>query len=125
MSDQLYKILGAPSSSSDEELRSIYRQLVRSAHPDVCGGTPENIRRFLEIQDAYDKIVEIRRNKSAAKAPGHRSSRPSQTPAYAKPAPRTSAPKPESDDFVEEMFDTLCKDLGSLASSVKSIFKFR
>ncbi len=123
MSERLYKILGASPSCSDEELRSVYRKLVRTAHPDVCGSTPDNVRRFLEIQEAYNQIVELRRGKPAKRPTGQRNTRPS--PAYAKPSARASTPNSEPDDFIEEMFDTLCKDLNSLASGFKSIFKRR
>ena len=125
MSDRLYKILGASPSSTDEELRSIYRKRVRAAHPDVCGATKENVQRFLEIQEAYDKLVELRRKKPSRPASAHKASRPSAAPAYVKPRPSPASHVPESDDFIDEMFDTLSKDLGTLASRFLSIFKFR
>jgi len=65
--DRYYKILGCSPSSSDEEIRTAYRKLVREFHPDTVTskGLPEEFvkfatRRFREIQEAYEEIKKER-----------------------------------------------------------------
>ncbi|MDZ7859334.1 MAG: TerB family tellurite resistance protein [Candidatus Krumholzibacteriota bacterium] len=65
--DKYYKILGCNRSSSDKEIKTSYRKLVKDFHPDtiVSKGLPEEFidfatRRFEEIQTAYEKIKKER-----------------------------------------------------------------
>lgn len=62
-----YKVLGISSDASDEEVRSAYRELARTYHPDtvVSKGLPEEFvnfahKRFQEIQNAYDAVKKER-----------------------------------------------------------------
>ena len=48
-----YSILGLKKDADLEQVKSAYRRLVRLWHPDVCGRSMENIKRFLAIKDAY------------------------------------------------------------------------
>jgi len=48
-----YSILGLKKDADLEQVKSAYRRLVRIWHPDVCGKSMENIKRFLAIKDAY------------------------------------------------------------------------
>jgi len=48
-----YTILGIRKDADLEEVKSAYRRLVRLWHPDVCGRSMENIKRFLTVKDAY------------------------------------------------------------------------
>jgi len=61
--DLYYKRLNCTPESSNEEIKSNYRKLVRDFHPDtiVSKGLPEEFthfaaQRFREIQEAYEKI---------------------------------------------------------------------
>ena len=65
--EKYYKILNCKSSSSDQEIKSNYKKLVKEFHPDtiISKGLPEEFvqfatDRFQEIQGAYDKIKEER-----------------------------------------------------------------
>ncbi len=65
--DKHYKILNCTPDSSDEEIRSNYKKLVKDFHPDtiVSKGLPEEFtdfatKRFREIQQAYEKIRQER-----------------------------------------------------------------
>jgi DnaJ like chaperone protein len=65
--DKYYKILNCTSGSSDQEIKSSYKRLVKDFHPDtiVSKGLPEEFmdfatNRFREIQEAYDKIRQER-----------------------------------------------------------------
>ncbi len=62
-----YEILGVTRESSEDEINTAYRQLVKKYHPDRYVGNPlsdlaaEKIR---EINEAYDKIMSDRKNSS-------------------------------------------------------------
>ena len=66
--DKYYKILGCQPDSSNEEIKSSYKKLVKDFHPDtiVSKGLPEEFmdfatKRFREIQEAYEKIAQERK----------------------------------------------------------------
>jgi curved DNA-binding protein CbpA len=56
-----YEILRVSRDADPEEIRSAYRALVRSAHPDRNGGTSEANERFLEVQAAYEFLIDPER----------------------------------------------------------------
>jgi curved DNA-binding protein CbpA len=56
-----YRTLGVDPSVSDAALHDAYRRLVKAAHPDRNGGTPEATRRFVEIQTAYEQVAAERK----------------------------------------------------------------
>jgi len=59
-----YQVLGVPSTISDDDLKTAYRQLVRDNHPDrlVAQGMPEEFialanQKLAAINVAYDKVA--------------------------------------------------------------------
>ena len=52
----LYAVLGVEPSSSREELRAAYRQLVRTSHPDSGPDDPLAEVRFRELAKAYETL---------------------------------------------------------------------
>jgi curved DNA-binding protein CbpA len=56
-----YSVLGVPPTASDEELRRAYRRLVKLHHPDHNAGSAASERRFEEVQEAYARVLEMRR----------------------------------------------------------------
>jgi DnaJ like chaperone protein len=65
--DKYYKILNCTPESSNQEIKSNYKKLVKDFHPDriVSKGLPEEFidfatKRFQEIQEAYEKITQQR-----------------------------------------------------------------
>jgi len=61
--DKYYNVLNCTRESSNEEIKTSYRKLVKDFHPDtiVSKGLPEEFmdfagKRFREIQEAYDHI---------------------------------------------------------------------
>jgi len=61
--DKHYQVLNCNTKSSNEEIKSNYKKLVKDFHPDtiVSKGLPEEFtdfatKRFREIQEAYNKI---------------------------------------------------------------------
>jgi hypothetical protein len=49
-----YRILGLTRGASLDEVKRAYRRLAKANHPDRAG--EGSLARFLEIQDAYDRI---------------------------------------------------------------------
>lgn len=48
-----YETLGVSRSATDDEIRSAYRTLARTYHPDVCT-EPDAEKRFAAVQEAYE-----------------------------------------------------------------------
>jgi curved DNA-binding protein CbpA len=61
---QAYELLGVTPDVSDKEMRSAWRKLVRSYHPDLARTDPEEAsRRMGEINAAYDAVAHHRLQK--------------------------------------------------------------
>jgi DnaJ like chaperone protein len=65
--DMYYKALNCTPESSDQEIKSSYRRLVKDFHPDtiISKGLPEEFtdfaeKRFRDIQEAYEKVRQER-----------------------------------------------------------------
>ena len=65
--DKYYKMLNCSPESSNEEIKSSYKKLVKDFHPDmiIAKGLPEEFvdfasNRFREIQESYEKIRQER-----------------------------------------------------------------
>ncbi len=66
--DKYYKVLNSTPASTNEEIKSKYRKLIKEFHPDtiVSKGLPEEFidfaeNRFREIQESYEKIRQERK----------------------------------------------------------------
>eukprot|EP00240_Pyramimonas_obovata_P015022 CAMPEP_0118935362 /NCGR_PEP_ID=MMETSP1169-20130426/15529_1 /TAXON_ID=36882 /ORGANISM="Pyramimonas obovata, Strain CCMP722" /LENGTH=205 /DNA_ID=CAMNT_0006878383 /DNA_START=141 /DNA_END=758 /DNA_ORIENTATION=- len=55
--EQLYITLGISPGASLTAVKKAYRQSAKRYHPDVCDD-PDNIERFMEIQSAYEQILD-------------------------------------------------------------------
>ena len=61
-----YEVLGVSRDATDEELKKAYRNLCKKYHPDLHAGQPDEKEaetRFVEIQQAYQRIMDIRQGK--------------------------------------------------------------
>lgn len=74
-----YQILGVDTKASDEEVRSTYHRRVQNYHPDVIqgAGLPREFvdlanTQMARINDAYQRIVELRKEQPAARPPTSR-----------------------------------------------------
>ncbi len=60
-----YKVLGIDPKASDEEVKKAYRELAKKYHPDNYVNNPLSdlaAEKMKEINEAYDKIVNDRKN---------------------------------------------------------------
>jgi len=70
--DDLYEIIGAPKTATNEELRKAYRRRARTLHPDVPGGDAKAFRRlvaaFETLMDQAKRAAwDTRRKRSSAR----------------------------------------------------------
>ena len=107
MPRDLYDVLGVPGTASEAEIRSAFWALAKRYHPDVNPGSPDVARRFVEVGNAAETLLDPRRRATydESRTPGRRAARspdaapkpqppPSPSPTARTPPP--SAPEPVS-----------------------------
>ena len=65
-----YSVLGVSKNATDEEIKNAYRELARKYHPDNYSDNPLSDladEKMKEINEAYDEIMEMRKNGGAKK----------------------------------------------------------
>jgi curved DNA-binding protein CbpA len=84
VSRDLYDVLGVPGTASEAEIRHAFWALAKRYHPDVNRDNPDAARRFVEVGNAAETLLDPRRRASydESRAPG------------APAGPATAAPKP-------------------------------
>lgn len=63
-----YKVLGLPSTATDEEVKQAYRRLAKRYHPDANPGDKDAERRMQEINAAYDEIMNRKNNPNSGRS---------------------------------------------------------
>lgn len=56
----LYKLLGVPETANNDDIVKAYRNLVKIHHPDMITGNKE---KFIEIQSAYETLIDPSKRK--------------------------------------------------------------
>jgi len=56
MAADYYKTLGVPRNASQADIQKAYRELARKHHPDMNPDKPEAVKKFQEIQAAFDVL---------------------------------------------------------------------
>ncbi len=79
-----YRTLGVAPGASLNEIRSAYRRLAKTYHPDAAG--ERALPRFLAIQAAYERLVDADGRLRPPGSWGSDGSRPAGTPSRADPA---------------------------------------
>ena len=64
--DAYYEVLELEAGADAEAVRTAYRKLVRTCHPDVCD-SPESQQKFIDLQQAYD-VLRVHAPKPGAEA---------------------------------------------------------
>lgn len=58
-----YRTLGIKPDADDKTIKSAYRKLAKTHHPDRHGGSKEQEEKFKEIQEAYETLRDIQKRK--------------------------------------------------------------
>ena len=61
-----YEVLGVSRDATEEEIKKAYRSLCKKYHPDLHAGQADEKEaeaRFVEVQQAYQRIMDIRQGK--------------------------------------------------------------
>lgn len=69
-----YEVLGVSKNATDDQIKDAYRELARKYHPDNYTDNPLSdlaSEKMKEINEAYDAIVNERRNGSSKKSSGN------------------------------------------------------
>lgn len=69
-----YEVLGINPNASDEEVKAAYKNLARKYHPDNYSDNPLSDlaeEKMKEINEAYDSIMDQRRNRSSQRNSGY------------------------------------------------------
>jgi molecular chaperone DnaJ len=131
MAKSYFAILGISSNATADEVRSAYRQLAKEYHPDHYAGDNET---FLEIQEAYSVLGDIRRRReyeqkisqAASRMPLRRTRHPEPEPLIPEEGPidvGEISPVRSFQSFTpsfDEIFDWLWKNFSSLAEPKSS-----
>ncbi len=92
MSRDLYDVLGVSRTASEAEIRRAFWALAKKYHPDINGGDPDAARRFVEVGNAAETLLDPRRRASYDESRAPRA--PAGPPAAApKPPPPPSTPR--------------------------------
>lgn len=87
-----YRILGLTPEAQLEEIKASYRRLARLYHPDVNPGSPEAQAKFVQLNQAYQVILQTAQTKTSQPKPRATStpdSRRARVKTQAKQAPPT------------------------------------
>lgn len=105
MPHDLYDVLGVPGTASEAEIRRAFWALAKRYHPDVNPGSHDAARRFVEVGNAAETLLDPRRrarydasrtSDAAARPPRTAPKQPPPAPAQAARTPRQAAPEPVS-----------------------------
>jgi DnaJ-class molecular chaperone len=92
-----YRILGVTQSSSDDEIKTAYRNLAKKLHPDLNPGNKQAEKKFKDINSAYELI-----GTSEARAQNSR-----QDPFYSETHSGAGSRYSSGMDFDSDLFETL------------------
>ncbi len=56
MTKDYYKILELTELCTDKDIKAAYRRLARKWHPDIAGNTEEAVKKFKELNEAYQTL---------------------------------------------------------------------
>ena len=109
MPRDLYDVLGVPGTASEAEIRRAFRALAKRYHPDVNPGSPDAARRFVEVGNAAETLLDPSRRAcyDESRTPGASAGPPDAAPKPPPPPPppstsraagtsRSAAPEPAS-----------------------------
>jgi hypothetical protein len=93
----LYDVLGVPGTASEAEIRRAFHTLAKRYHPDVHPRSPEAARRFVEVGNAAETLLDpTRRARYDESRTPRLPARPPAAPPKPQPRPKPQPPRPTS-----------------------------
>jgi hypothetical protein len=89
----LYDVLGVPGTASEAEIRHAFHALAKRYHPDVNPGRPDAARRFVEVGNAAETLLDPGRRARYDESRTPRVTAHPPAAAPKPPPPRPSAPQ--------------------------------
>jgi hypothetical protein len=88
----LYDVLGVPGTAPEAEIRRAFRALAKRYHPDVNPGSADAARRFVEVGNAAETLLDPRQRASydESRTPGRHAAWPPDAASKPPPPPGAS-----------------------------------
>ena len=58
-----YRILGVEKEATEKEIKLAYRRLAKKYHPDLNRTDPNAKKKFIEVKEAYDTLIDPEKRK--------------------------------------------------------------
>ncbi|HEY9836709.1 MAG TPA: J domain-containing protein, partial [Vampirovibrionales bacterium] len=78
--EECYSVLGLKVGATLEEVKTSYRVLARQYHPDVNPGDGRSHDRFIQLNQAYHRLLEVAQPAAQVKQPSTAPSTPAKAP---------------------------------------------
>lgn len=100
MTKDYYKILELTEFCTEQDIKSAYRRLARKWHPDIAGNTAEAVKKFKELNEAYQILSD--KSKKANYDTARRYYSYSSTPDSEKKESKNASTNPNSKTYDEK-----------------------
>lgn len=120
LNKDLYDILGITPDVDEVKIKVAYRKMARMYHPDVNNNTPESIKKFKEITEAYEILLDVKRRKEYDTLRGYTKRKTENTETNRSQAQRAYSSvaqekpkqqKPEKKESFSKVFNTILDGL--------------
>ena len=104
MKKDYYKILGVNKTTSQDDIKKVYRRLAKKYHPDLNPDDPEAERKFKEVNEAYETLGDAdKRSVYDGKSEN------TQTEPVKKSQTKTQSKAPAGGSFTQDLYEQMMR----------------